>query len=220
MWNRNNYSRKFWDNLKRKCEQGKANLEGIVSISKIIYKETYIKAHGLRGWALVCALVSLSILRSTIAANAFSSNLENHTTQNFPMIAPRSVAKLSTSPKLTIFPPPVPYPFISDHCLKGDCRATLFLRNSIVAIDLKNLQTHKIWIILRGKTYVSINLLASTHLLLYRFKYIKLLQAKSLANFRILFSKKLFREIFIPSKILRNKQNLQKYFHAKCISCL
>ena len=30
------------------------------------------------------------------------------------------VAKLSTSPKVTIFPPPVPYYFILDQCLKGD----------------------------------------------------------------------------------------------------
>ena len=36
------------------------------------------------------------------------------------MIAPRGVAKLSTSPKVTIFPPPLPYYFISDQCLKGD----------------------------------------------------------------------------------------------------
>ena len=118
MWNHNNYSRKLWDNSKCKCDQGKATLERIISVSKIIYKEIYIKVHGLRGWALVCASVSLGILRSTVAANACSSNLETHTTQNFPMIAPRSVAKLSISPKVTIFPPPVPYPFISYHCLK------------------------------------------------------------------------------------------------------
>ena len=116
--NHNNYSRKFWDNSKCKCDQGKATLERIISVCKIIHKEIYIKVHGLRGWALVCASVSLSILRSTIATSACSSNLETHTTQNFPMIALRSVAKLSTSPKVTIFPPPVPYPFISYHCLK------------------------------------------------------------------------------------------------------
>ena len=36
------------------------------------------------------------------------------------MVAPRRVAKLSTSPELTIFIPPVPYPLISDQYLKGD----------------------------------------------------------------------------------------------------
>ena len=64
--------------------------------------------------------LSLSILRSAIVANTFSSNLKTHKSQIFPMIAPRGVVKLSTSPKVTIFPPPVPYYFISDHCLKGD----------------------------------------------------------------------------------------------------
>ena len=33
------------------------------------------------------------------------------------MIAPRGVAKLRTLIKVTIFPQPVPDPFISDHCL-------------------------------------------------------------------------------------------------------
>ena len=33
---------------------------------------------------------------------------------------------------------------------------------------------------MRGETYVSKNLLASAHLLLYRFKYIKLFQAQNL----------------------------------------
>ena len=68
---------------------------------------------------MVCASVSLSILRCTISANAFSSNLEAHTTQKFSMIALRGVAKLSTSPKVTIFSSPVPYPFISDQVI-GD----------------------------------------------------------------------------------------------------
>ena len=138
---------------------------------------------------LVCTSVSLTILRSTIVANAFSSNLETHKSQNFHMAAPRWVAPPMHFTWSHHFPPSVPYPFILDQCLKGDRWTTLFLRNSIVAMDLENLQTHKIWIILRGETYVSINLLASTHLLLYRFKYIKLLQAKNLANFRILLSK-------------------------------
>ena len=51
------------------------------------------------------------------------------------MIAPRVVAKLSTSPKVTIFPLPIPYYFISDQSLKVDRWTPLFLRNSIVAID-------------------------------------------------------------------------------------
>ena len=52
------------------------------------------------------------------------------------MVVPRGVAELSTSPKVTIFPQPVTYYFISDQCLKGDRWTTLFLRNSIVAMDL------------------------------------------------------------------------------------
>ena len=67
-----------------------------------------------------CASVSLIILSCTIATNAFSSNLETHTAQNFPMITPKGVAKLTASPKVIIFPPPVPYTFILDQCLKGD----------------------------------------------------------------------------------------------------
>ena len=38
----------------------------------------------------------------------------------FPIIATRGVAKLSALPKVTIFPPPVPYYLMSDQCLKGD----------------------------------------------------------------------------------------------------
>ena len=190
MWNHNNYSRKFWDNSKCKCDQGKAILDGIeFRVSKIIYKDICIKVHELCGWGLLCASMSFSILRCTIATNAFSSDLKTHKSQTFLMIVPRGIAKLSTSPKVTIFPPPVPYPFILDQCLKGDRWATLFLTNSIVVMDLLNLQTHKIWIILRGETYISINLRPSTHLLLYRFKYNNLLQTQSLANFRTLFFK-------------------------------
>ena len=127
MWNHNNYSRKLWDNFKCKCDQGKLVLDGIdFWVSKIIYKDICIKEYGLWGWALGYASVPFSILRSTIVTNAFSSDLETHKTQNFPMIAPRGFAKLSTSPKVTIFPPPVPYPFISDQCLKGDSGSTLF----------------------------------------------------------------------------------------------
>ena len=57
------------------------------------------------------------------------------------MIALTGVAKLSTSPKVTIFSSPVPYPFISDQVIgdlsdkKGDRWA-----NSIVAMDLQNLK--------------------------------------------------------------------------------
>ena len=45
---------------------------------------------------LVCVSVSRSILKSTITTNGFSSNIENSKSQNFAMIAPRGVAKLST----------------------------------------------------------------------------------------------------------------------------
>ena len=135
MWNHNNYKIKFWDNSKCKCDQEKVILDGIeFRVSKMICKD--IKVHGLWGWGFVCSSVLLSILRSDIVANAFSSDLKTHKSQIFPMIAPRWVAKQSISPKTTIFPPPVPYYFISDQCLKGDRWTTLFLRYSIVAMDL------------------------------------------------------------------------------------
>ena len=137
MWNPNNYSRKFWDNSKCKCDQGKAILDGIeFRVSKIIYKDICIKVHGLWGWGFVCLSVSLSILRSAIVANAFSSALKTHKSKIFPLTAPRGVAKISTSPKVNIFSPPVPYYFISDPSLKGDRWTTLLLRNSIAAMDL------------------------------------------------------------------------------------
>ena len=157
-------------------------------VSEIMYKDVYINIYGLWVWGLVCTSVSVAISRSTIVANAFSSHLETHKSQNVPMVTPSEVAKLSASLEVTIFPPPVPCPLISDQCLKYDRWTTLLLRNSIVAMDLQNLQTHKIWIVLRGETYVSLNLLASTYLLLYRCKCIKLSQAKILENFIILFS--------------------------------
>ena len=144
---------------------------------------------------LVCTSVSLTILRSTIVANAFSSNLETHKSQNFHMAAPRWVAPPMHFTWSHHFPPSVPYPFILDQCLKGDRWTTLFLRNSIVAMDLENLQTHKIWIILRGETYVSINLFASAHLLLYRFKYTKLLQISWYCFPKNFFGKFLFLQI-------------------------
>ena len=105
-------------------------------VSKIIYKDICTKVHELWGWGFVCPSVSLSLLRYAIFANAFSSYLKTHKGQVFHMIAPQGDANLSTSPKVTIFPPPVPYYFISDQCLKGDRSGTLFLRNSIVAMDL------------------------------------------------------------------------------------
>ena len=136
MWSHNNYSKKFWDNSKCKCDQGKAILDGIeLWVSKIIYKDICIKEHGLWDCDLVRSSISLNILRSTIVANAFSSDLETHKSQIFPMIAPRGVAKRSTSHKVTICPSPVPYNFSSDQCLKCDRWATLLLRNSIVAMD-------------------------------------------------------------------------------------
>ena len=109
MWNHNNYSSKFQDNSKCKCDQGKAILDGIeFRVSKIIYKDICRKVHRLWGWSLLCTLMSVSILRCTITANAFYSNLKMYKSQTFPMIAPRGVAKLSTSPKVTIFAPPAP----------------------------------------------------------------------------------------------------------------
>ena len=154
----------------------------------MIYKDICMKVHGIWGLAFVCPSVSFSMLMSAIVTNAFSSDLKTHKSQFFPMIASPGIAKLRTSPKVTIFPPPVPHYFISDQCLKVDRWTTLFLRNSIVAMDLFSLRNHETWNILRGETYASINL-ASTHLLLYRFNYIKLLQAQTLTKFRILFSK-------------------------------
>ena len=127
------------------------------NIKRYLHKSRWTLWLGL----VMCVSVTQH-LKKAIATNAFSGNLETHKTHNSPMITPRGVAKLSTSCKMTIFPPPVPYLFISDHCLKRDCWPTLFLRNSIVAMDLQNLQIHKIWIISRGETYVRINLLAST----------------------------------------------------------
>ena len=121
---------------------------------------------------MVCASLSLTALsRSSIVVNAFSIDLEIPKSENFHKVAPRGVAKLSTSPEVTIFPPPVPYPFISDPCLKGERWTTLFLRNSAVAMIYKIFKSIKgerrIHKISRGETYVSINLLASTHLLIY-----------------------------------------------------
>ena len=138
-----------------------------------------------------------------------SSHLKTHESQTSPRAASRRVAKLSTSLKLTIFVPLVPYYFISDQCLKGNCWTALFLRNSIVAIDLWSLSTHKTGNILKGETCVSINFLANTHLNLYRFKYNKLFQAQNLAVFEITilgnlysfqkFCNKLAK--FLPSKV-------------------
>ena len=60
----------------------------------------------------------------------------------------------------------------------------------------------------RGETHVSINLLASIHLLLYRIKYIRLLQAKILLNFIIVLQITILRNFysfkfakFIPCKM-------------------
>ena len=60
----------------------------------------------------------------------------------------------------------------------------------------------------RGETHVSINLLASTHLLLYRIKYIRLLQVKILLNFIIVLQITILRNFysfkfakFIPCKM-------------------
>ena len=98
-----------------KCDQGKAILDGLeFRVSKIIYKDIYIKVYGLWSEDLVCASVSFTILKSTIVANAFSSDLETNKSQNLHIVAHRGVAKLTTLPKVAIFPSPVPYSFISD----------------------------------------------------------------------------------------------------------
>ena len=73
-----------------------------------------MKIHGIWGWAFVCRSVSFSMVRLAIVTNAFSRDLKTHKSQFFPMIAPRGIAKLRTSCKVTIFPPPVPHYFISD----------------------------------------------------------------------------------------------------------
>ena len=145
--------RKYWDNSNYKCDQRKAILDVIeFRVSKIIYKRYSHNRSWIWGWSFVCPSVSLIILRSTIVTNAFSSNLKTHKSQIFPIISPRGVAKLSTSPKVTIFPPPVFYYFIWDQCLKDDCWITLFLRKSVVAMDFQSLQTHKTRNILRRET--------------------------------------------------------------------
>ena len=59
-----------------------------------------------RNWLYVS--MSVTVLRSTIVTNAFSSDLEIHKSQNFDMVASGGVAKLSTSVEVTIFPPSVP----------------------------------------------------------------------------------------------------------------
>ena len=136
MWSHNNYNRKFWDNYMWKCDQGKAILDGKeLWVSKIIYKDICIKEHGIWGCGFVRTSISLSILRSTTVANAFSSDLETHKSQIFLMIAPWGVTKLSTSPKVTIFGLPVTYNFSSDQCMKCDRWTAFLLRNSIVAMN-------------------------------------------------------------------------------------
>ena len=69
-----------------------------------MYTDICIKVNG--HWGLLCKSISLSILRCKIAANAFSRDLKTYKSQTFLMITPRGIAKLSTSPKVAIFPPP------------------------------------------------------------------------------------------------------------------
>ena len=69
-----------------------------------MYTDICIKVNG--HWGLLCKSISLSILMCKIAANAFSRDLKTHKSQTFLMITPRGIAKLSTSPKVAIFPPP------------------------------------------------------------------------------------------------------------------
>ena len=124
--------------LKSKFDEGKVILDEIqFGVCKIIYKDIYMKVYGIWSGGLVCESVLLTIIRSAIVANAFSRDLETHKSQNFHMVVSRGIVKLSTSPEVTIFTPPVPYSFISDQCLKGDRWTTLFLRNSIVAMICK-----------------------------------------------------------------------------------
>ena len=54
-------------------------------LSKAIYKDICIKEeHELLGWGLVSTPVSLSMLRYTVAGNAFSSDLETNESENVP----------------------------------------------------------------------------------------------------------------------------------------
>ena len=59
-------------------------------------------------------MLTLSLLRRTFAAKTFSNDLETHDSKNFPMVAPRGVAKQRTLPKVTILPTTIYYPFLPD----------------------------------------------------------------------------------------------------------
>ena len=71
-------------------------------VSKILYEDIYIKVYEHWSGGLVCASVSLTNLKSAIVANAFSSDLETHKSQNFHMVAPRGVAKHFTSFQISV----------------------------------------------------------------------------------------------------------------------
>ena len=78
------------------------DFQAILSVNLAKYKGVCIKVYGLWSWGLIYASVSLSILRSTIAEMHYAE-ICNHKSQNFPMITTWRVAKLSTSPNMTIF---------------------------------------------------------------------------------------------------------------------
>ena len=81
MVNRKNYCRKLWDN-----SYWKAMIDVIEFwVSKIIYKGPRIKEHRIWGWGLICASKSLRVLRCTIVSNEFSSDLETHERQDYPI---------------------------------------------------------------------------------------------------------------------------------------
>ena len=71
-------------------------------VSKILHEDIYIKVYGHWSGGLKCASLSLTILKSAIVANAFSSDLETHKSQNFHMVAPRGVAKHFTSFQISV----------------------------------------------------------------------------------------------------------------------
>ena len=102
MGNRKNYSIKLWDN-----SYWKAILDGIEFwVSKIIYKGLRIKEHRIWGWGLIFTSKSLCVLRCTIASNEFSSDLETHKRQIYPIRGWKKVP-----PKVNFFSfLPVPYP--------------------------------------------------------------------------------------------------------------
>ena len=73
-------------------------------------------------WLGMCVSLTSHLKVHNCRKCIFHFHLETHESQNFPMVTPRGLAKLSISAEVTVFPTPLPYPhpFISDQCLKGD----------------------------------------------------------------------------------------------------